>query len=96
MRELVGMQTCMYMADRGGAGQLLTLCASVVVPRTIDDGRLQAAANELFLSGSPAAPTWHLRRLYRMKADATVTSPLSISANLHAVPTYQGLRHRLP
>lgn len=57
MRELVGMQTRMYMAHRGGAGQLFTLCASVVVPRTIDDGRLQAAANELFLSGSPAAST---------------------------------------
>lgn len=48
MRELVGMQTYIYMGERQGAGQMFTLCASIVVPRVIDDGKLQAAANELF------------------------------------------------
>lgn len=48
MHELVGMQTYMYMAEKHGAGQMFALCASVIVPRKIDDAELKRAANELF------------------------------------------------
>ncbi len=37
----------MYFADKQGAGQALLLCGSIVIPRKIDIGQMQNAANEL-------------------------------------------------
>lgn len=47
MFELHDSQMFMYYADKQGAGQALLLCGSIVIPRKIDIGELQNAANEL-------------------------------------------------
>ena len=48
MFELHDSQMFMYYADKQGAGQALLLCGSILIPRKIDIGKLQDAANELF------------------------------------------------